>query len=59
MMQKMFWRYMCRWTVVLLMAAGFYVAGLLMAPRAQGALPSRAEAAAQIDCGSQQCRYHP
>lgn len=49
MMQKMFWRYMCRWTVVLLMAAGFYVAGLLMAPRAQGALPSRAEAAAQID----------
>lgn len=40
---------MCRWTVVLLMAAGFYVAGLLMAPRAQGALPSRAEAAAQID----------
>ena len=31
------------------MAAGFYVAGLLMAPRAQGALPSRAEAAAQID----------
>ena len=48
-MQKMFWRYMCRWTVALLIAAGIYAVGLLCAPQSRAALPSRAEAAAKID----------